>query len=337
MRIIEPSTTYLDPTGMSPYQFMEMAGRTCYKSENNITDDSAVKFVKGLKNSGHTAMLEHSHIILMVANDVAVPFVQALVNNDIDIDGTNFPLKNFINITDCGAHFIISGSFRAFIAIYNESFMRSCSYLSKFIHKKLAAEYPEVFDDIGEVKDYTEDQNKVMVLTREKFIEVAKAMFGADTESANKLISRHYVHTVKVICDRGITHEFVRHRLASFAQESTRYCNYSKDKFGNEITVIRPADFVDGTEEYATWKDACEKAEYDYFKLLMLGVKPQLARDVLPTSVKTEIIITANEIEWQHILNLRKHGTTGAPHPQIIQSMNFVYDKLVEMSGNRLS
>lgn len=337
MRIIEPTTTYLDPTGMSPYEFMEMAGRTCYKSEDKITDDSAVKFVKGLKKSGHTAMLEHSHIILMVENEVAVPFSQAVFNNDINVDGTNFPLKNFINITDCGSYFIISGSFRAFIAIYDEKFLEECSHLTKFVHKKLAAEYPEVFDDIGEVRDYTKDQTKVGVLSREKFIEMASAIFGHDTEKVNKLISRHLVHTIKVVCDRGITHEFVRHRLASFAQESTRYCNYSKDKFGNEITVIRPIEFVEGTEEYKAWKDACEKAEYDYFKLLNLGAKPQMARDVLPTSVKTEIIITATEVEWQHIVNLRKHGTTGAPHPQIIQSMDLVYNRLVEMSGNRLS
>lgn len=337
MRIIEPMSTYLDATSMSPYQFMEKAGRTCYKSENNITDDSAVKFVQGLKKSGHTAMLEHAHVYMLVSSDVAVPFSQAVFNNDIDIDGTNFPLKNFINITDCGAHFVISGSFRAFLAIFDESFLANASHLTKFVNKKLAAEYPEVFDDIGEVKDYTDDQNKVIVISRDKLIEVAKGIFGSDTERANKLIKRHLTHTCIFVCDRGITHEFVRHRLASFAQESTRYCNYSKDKFGNEITVIRPLDFVDGTEEYKTWKDACEKAEYDYFKLLNLGVKPQMARDVLPTSVKTEIIITATEVEWQHIINLRKHGTTGSPHPQIVQSMEMVYDKLREMSNDRLS
>lgn len=337
MRIIEPTSTYLDANNMSPYQFMEKAGRTCYKSENNITDDSAVKFVQGLKKSGHTAMLEHAHIYMLVDLDVAIPFTEAVFNNDIDINGTIFPLKNFINITAGDKQCVISGSFRAFIAIFDEKFLSNASNLTKFVHKKLAAEYPEVFDDIGEVNNYAEDQNKVIIISRDKLIEVAKEIFGSNTEKVNQLIKRHLTHTCVFVCDRGITHEFVRHRLASFAQESTRFCNYSKDKFGNEITVIRPLDFIEGTEEYNIWKDACEKAEQNYFKLLDLGVKPQMARDVLPTSVKTEIIITATEVEWQHIINLRKHGTTGLPHPQIVQSMELVYNKLVKMSGNRLS
>lgn len=338
MRIIEPSSTYLDANGLTPYQFMEKAGRTCYKSENNITDDSAVKFVQGLKKSGHTAMLEHAHVIMLVPTEIAVPFSQAVYNNDIDIEGTFFPLKNFINISDCGSNFVISGSFRSFIGIFDEKFLASCSNLSKLVHKKLNAEYPEVFDDIGEVTVFPAEftGNKIEVLSRDQFKKYAHDTF-IDKAIADKLIMRHLVHTVLFVCDRGITHEFVRHRLCSFAQESTRYCNYSKDKFGNEITFIRPNEFVEDSEEFKTWKDACEKAEYDYFKLLKLEVKPQFARDVLPTSVKTEIIITANEVEWQHVINLRKHGTTGSPHPQIVQSMEMVYDKLCEMSDNRLS
>ena len=152
--------------------------------------------------------------------------------------------------------------------------------------------------------------------------------------------------------DRGISHEIVRHRIASFAQESTRYCNYSQDKFGNEITVIEPCFFSSIPEEekrlcrialdhfegenydkvadflhsgkitnrqraYARWYEACEYAEHNYFSLLSNGCTPQEARDVLPTSVKTELVMTANLREWRHFLKLRAAGTTGAPHPQM--------------------
>ena len=121
--------------------------------------------------------------------------------------------------------------------------------------------------------------------------------------------------------DRGVTHELVRHRLASFAQESTRYCNYSHDKFGDEITVIKPYFFEKDSPEYKLWKDSCLQAEKAYFDLLKAGATPQEARLVLPTSVKADITVTANIREWRHILNLRAAGTTGKPHPQMCEVM----------------
>ena len=150
---------------------------------------------------------------------------------------------------------------------------------------------------------------------------------------------RHLTHTVLFVCDRGVSHELVRHRPCSFAQESTRYCNYGNDKHGNQITVIEPFFYAEpGREkEYEIWKKSCEVAEKSYMDLLAIKKSPQEARSVLPNSLKTEIIMTATEEEWQHIINLRAIGTTGAPHPQIIQSMDLVYNRLVEMSGNRLS
>jgi len=161
----------------------------------------------------------------------------------------------------------------------------------------------------------------------------------------------HDVMTVIFTVDRGISHELVRHRLASFAQESSRFCNYSKDKFGNEITVIEPCFFDDISEEvkqtirqvmdgdpitkselfeddisanvqkYANWYNACGKAEKNYFRMLKNGATPEEARDVLPTSVKTEIVVTANFREWRHIFDLRAAGITGKPHPQMKEVM----------------
>lgn len=124
----------------------------------------------------------------------------------------------------------------------------------------------------------------------------------------------HEFITVRFICDRGVSHEIVRHRVASYAQESTRYCNYSKDKFGNEITVIRPCYFYEDTENYRIWKASCEAAEKAYFALLDSDASPQEARSVLPTSLKTEIVMTANLREWRHFFRLR---TSEAAHPQM--------------------
>ena len=135
--------------------------------------------------------------------------------------------------------------------------------------------------------------------------------------------------SVLFIVDRGITHEIVRHRDASFAQESTRYCNYNLGKFDNEITVIEPCFFNKNEEpidklswsKYKHWKEACLMSENAYFNLLKAGATPQEARDVLPTSVKAEIVVTTNLHEWRHILNLRACDSTGSAHPQIKEVM----------------
>ena len=134
----------------------------------------------------------------------------------------------------------------------------------------------------------------------------------------------HYSLSIKFICDRGISHELVRHRVASFAQESTRYCNSSGDKFGNQISVIdistgfhydlsNPKDL----KKYEVWVEAMSNAEKSYFKMIEDGAKPEEARSVLPNSLKTEIVVTMNLREWRHFFNLRAVGTTGKPHPQI--------------------
>lgn len=146
-----------------------------------------------------------------------------------------------------------------------------------------------------------------------------------DGESARKFVKmlidrgheamiEHSSLSVKFTVDRGVSHELVRHRIASFAQESTRYCNYSKNKFGNEITVIKPLFFAEDSEQYSEWKSAMIDAEKHYFDLLKNGATPQEARSVLPNSTKTEITITANYREWRNFFKLR---TAEAAHPQM--------------------
>lgn len=144
-------------------------------------------------------------------------------------------------------------------------------------------------------------------------------------ESANKFVSgiikrgheaviEHFNITVKFTTDRGISHEIVRHRIASYAQESTRYCNYSKDQFSNEISVVKPVDIHEGTVEYEDWIRAMMCSEMAYFTLLKDECKPQVARSVLPTCTKTEIMVTMNLREWRHFIRLR---SSKAAHPDI--------------------
>lgn len=145
----------------------------------------------------------------------------------------------------------------------------------------------------------------------------------------HEAVLEHCILTVRFVCDRGVSHEIVRHRIASYCQESTRYCNYSKDKFNNEITVIEPLFFEHDSEAYKRWHAACCYAEKAYFDLLEYGYSPQSARTVLPNSLKTELVMTANIREWRNILNLR---TSAAAHPQMREIMM----QLLEMFHEKL-
>ena len=127
-------------------------------------------------------------------------------------------------------------------------------------------------------------------------------------------VLEHCSITVKFVCDRGVTHEIVRHRIGAYSQESTRYCNYLGDKFGMSITVIKPLFWDEESYSYKAWYDACQFAEDAYFELLRSGASPQEARSVLPNSLKTEIVVTYNIREWRHFFKLR---CSKAAHPQM--------------------
>ena len=147
----------------------------------------------------------------------------------------------------------------------------------------------------------------------------AAKMVASLIKSGHEAMLEHASVTVKFVVDRGISHELVRHRLASFAQESTRYCNYSKDDFGSEITFIIPEYLEYKSEGWNIWKESMKQAEDAYFKMLDFGLSPQQARAVLPNSLKTEVVMTANIREWRHFFKLRALGTTGKPHPQMLE------------------
>lgn len=167
------------------------------------------------------------------------------------------------------------------------------------------AEMLKELEKIGRVCYKSEE--KITSQSAENFIEKI-------IKSGHESVIEHKSITVRIICDRGISHEIVRHRIASYSQESTRYCNYSKSKFGSEVTFIKPFFWSEDDEKYKVWKEAMQSVENAYLRLISLGSTPQEARSVLPNSLKTEIIMTMNLREWRHFFRLR---TSAAAHPQM--------------------
>lgn len=142
----------------------------------------------------------------------------------------------------------------------------------------------------------------------------ARKFVAGIVKSGHESVIEHEKITVRIICDRGVTHEIVRHRIASYSQESTRYCNYSADKFGNELTFIQPFYWNENQDKMGLWLRSMFFAEKMYMKLIELGATPQEARAVLPNSLKTEIVVSMNLREWRHFFKVR---CSPAAHPQM--------------------
>ena len=139
-------------------------------------------------------------------------------------------------------------------------------------------------------------------------------------------VIEHATVSFKIICDRGVTHELVRHRLASYSQESSRFCDYSAGKFGGELTFIKPCFWKDDDANYRLWLETMALVEKNYLALRAGGARPEEARSILPNSLKTEIFVTMNLREWRHFIKLR---TAKAAHPQMRQVALKIYDILV--------
>ena len=275
MKLIKPSVEIIKQEEYDLnhiFKFIELAGRTCYKSEDKITEDSAKEFVGRMIKSGHGAMLEHGTVYLTIPN------------------------KN------------VSRS----LLIY---------YCERNPYSKVVWTDTNVY--------ITTNYRVIIENNWNNYLEY----ITAPTEFHIKRT------TVKFICDRGISHEFVRHRVFSFAQESTRYCNYTKDKFNNELTFIIPCWIKDLKEDnyYAyceyhhskndaskRWFDSCMSAEFVYINLIEEGWKPQEARTILPNSLKTELIMTGFDSDWQHFFKLRCAPNA---HPQAKELADMLKDK----------
>lgn len=175
----------------------------------------------------------------------------------------------------------------------------------------------EILEEINgyEVLRKIEKIGRVCYKSEEKITDQSAEKFVENIiKSGHESVIEHEKISVRIICDRGVSHELVRHRIASFSQESTRYCNYSKDKFGKELTVIKPIFWDENSDEYHLWLQTMENIENTYNKMIEMGAKPQEARSILPNSLKTEIIVSMNLREWRHFFKLR---TSLKAHPQM--------------------
>lgn len=310
MKIVEQSVELLKHD-IDPYKFIEKCARTCYKSEDKITDESAVKMVAALATNKHYAMFEHEYVYFRLSTDAM----------DIFLTEIDPPLLKYINI---GYDGYISGSLRSFIELIENYKHPAVQWIAKLLNEK----YPEIInDDMAPFYAREDDwKNVICLVSRQDMI---------DNSSAYSL-KISLPHTLRFITNRGVANELVRHRPASFAQESTRYVDYGNDKNSNQISVIKPHIGSTDILNYENWHYAMLMAETQYMNLRKGGIPAEIARGVLPMDLKTEIVITATEEEWQHIVDLRYHGTTGRPHPQIKELIGMAYPILQEESNGRI-
>jgi thymidylate synthase (FAD) len=186
--------------------------------------------------------------------------------------------------------------------------------------------YPQTNADWDRELQLIEFAGRTAYKSEDKITEISHTKFNESIiRRGHEAVIEFGNMVVKFITDRGISHEIVRHRLCSFLQESTRYCNYSQDKFGNEITVVSPSTWLAWPADVKVdWEDAMKRCEKDYFDMLKNGSTPQQARAVLPNSLKTEIVVKANFREWRHIFKLR--AISNAAHPDMRALMTPLYE-----------
>ena len=286
MKLINSKVEILEPTGYTiddVYKQIEIAGRTCYKSEDKITPTSAKEFVDRMIKSGHGAMLEHGTVYLTIPTQN---------RNSEKYKRNHYSAVNIVSVDGINGRTFVTTNYR--VLVENE-WLDDLKYICE----------PTVFHE--------------------------------------KRIS------VRWTCDRGVSHEFVRHRVFSFAQESTRYCNYSKDKFGNELTFIIPTwltlpesnytycdgDWIDANKQVIQISEdeanahsflvTLDCSEYQYTQLINNGWKPQQARQILPNALKTELVMTGFESDWKHFFELR---CDTAAHPDARKLALELYNKL---------
>jgi thymidylate synthase (FAD) len=314
MRIIEPSAKEIKETDL--LKKIEMIGRTCYKSNNLIKEGSAEKFVRGLSTSKHYAMLEHGIVHFCITDSWTRQYL-------FDTSEQAYVLMNkYTYLTELPK----SNSWLWTINLRTLVEISEIDNRIKRMTKSLLGRYAFALGvkEKDEPSHFYTEYKGIHTLSDDEVVNLLDYNFDWAEEFIREY-NKHIFRTFLLTTDRGVTHELVRHRLCSFAQASTRYCNYSKDKFGNEITVIKPL-FDKNSDAYRIWKQGCEHDEKTYFDLLNCGCKPEEARGNLPTDLATELIITANYEEWKHIFDLRYKGTTGKPHPKCKEVIEKVYN-----------
>lgn len=313
MELIRPSAKIVDTEGMSLEQVIERAGRCCYKSECNITDESAVPFCRMLVERGHESVLEHANIPLIVDERMYACLTSWPYAGKSHADGGPYPThRPMLRCTKHGDRHMVSGNVRAW-----RDALRMSGYLYD-VECVLFRSWPTLFGDLLSGRPAPVIPRGVAYVPNEHL--VPGQQLTADEGLTHRTVM------AKFVIDRGVSHELVRHRHdVGFSQESTRYCDY-----GGEVTFIIPSwlpEVPEGTPMGHTftsnlgaqrWLLAMRSLEDDYRRLRGLGWKPEQARAVLPNSLKTEVIVTATLREWCHIFRMR---CAEAAHPQMREVM----------------
>lgn len=270
MKLIKSSFEILEqaPGIQGVKKQIEHAGRTCYKSEDKITDTSCEEFVSRMVNSGHGAMLEHGTVYLKI------PYQYIDVSSKLEIP-------------------IMEDS----VAKYTANHYSKCTTINNIAY--ITTNY-RVLVENGWLDDLQYQCEP--------------------TEYHEKRI------TVKFILPISISREFIRHRTFSFAEQSTRYCNYSKSKFNGELTFIKPYWYDQSDEGF---ESSCQYYEDTYMMAIETGLKAQEARELLPLCTKTELVMTAFVSDWEHFFKLRCHSTA---HPQARELAIPLKDKFIELN-----
>jgi thymidylate synthase (FAD) len=282
MKVIAPYFEILEDLDKQSLSIrIEACGRICYKSEDKITSESAEPFIRNIIKHGHNSVTEMAVLTLKVLYDT-----ESIVSQFFNL----MPKFLLVDRVD-KKELLITGSVRAFRELYQAN---PTVKMVKAIAEYLSRRHPLFYEDLLPERG----------LMKQEGVQVEKVPLENIDSFPADILAKHRHVAVLFVVNRAVTHEIVRHRPVSYLQESQRYCRYSQDKFGNEVTFIKPMFFQEDSEEYSLWEKAMQDTEKIYLKLLETS-SPQAARTVLPNSCKTELITFANLLEWLHIFKLR--------------------------------
>ncbi len=303
MKIIEPSAKLVRGYEDKPEELIELCGRICYDSQDKIAPGTAQKFCERLKRSGHTSVFEHANIVLKVSNSTSIA-VERIANSYER--ATRLPaFLRFDKIDGCRhKHHFVSGNVRAWNTVFDYT-SKLYDSIPMCVIEALNA-YPTLFD----VEPWKKQANtyKIYNVRDPHGGKEYKANVIPPSQLPKWAYEQHTTATFLITCDRGISHELVRHRTASFSQQSTRYCKANKS---GEIEIIKPSD---GSVSAESLLDTLGDVNEAYNDALEVGISPQTARCVLPTCLATRLYMTMTLERWRDFLKLR---TSPAAHPDM--------------------
>lgn len=276
-------------TEPNPNKKLELCGRVCYKTEDMITETSYADMIKKLVNNGHWSVLEHSKIIVRgsrhnqiaeIVNENRFMDFGNSDNDDDDEELLKIKQNTYLDISPDLTE--VKGNIRAFMTIF---------------------------------KNYGDDLKVEAQIFKKRFPHIFFNVESHDDAKPSIEIHDADCHTFRITCDRAVANEFVRHRMFSFSQESTRFCNYGKKPMSFILPEPFPWASDKNSSKYIKWHNSMQYAQDVYLSMIEDGCKPQEARSVLPCSLKTELIMSGELYQWKDFLRLR---TASGVHPQAL-------------------